>query len=164
MEDKVLMRRYLAGDAQAFEALYARHAPRVHGFLLRRAGNRQDADELLQAVFLKFHRARHQYDFEHPVLAWLYVIARNSLTDAWRRADVPREDPRAQAEDEAAEIPWGEIGQDQRQLLEWRYLEEMEYESIASKLNKSEASVRQGVSRALKKLRAAVARPGGEDG
>ena len=84
--DEVLMRRYQAGDEQAFATLFERHAPRVHGFLLRHVGQRALADDLLQATWLHVHRARKTFRDGERFTPWLYTIANNLRRDEARRA------------------------------------------------------------------------------
>lgn len=151
------MRKYLAGEAEAFERLYALCAPRVHAYLKRRLPSRQDADDLLQAVFFKFHRSRHQFDFRFHVLQFLFVIARTAVLD-FQRAQGRQLKPVGPSLEEApsVELPWEELSDEQRQALEWRYLDELSYQDIATRLSKSEEGVRQSVSRALRKMRTAL--------
>jgi len=83
--DEVLMRRYRDGDERAFEALFTRHAPRVHGFLLRHVGQRALADDLLQSTWLHVHRARNTFRDGERFTPWLYTIANNLRRDEARR-------------------------------------------------------------------------------
>ena len=62
--DEELMSAYVAGDARAFEKLFARLAPRVHAFFRRSFRDEGVADDLLQVTFMKVHRARVQYRLE----------------------------------------------------------------------------------------------------
>ena len=73
--DEELMHLYLSGEILAFEELYKRLSPRVYSYVLKKLESRQDADEIHQAVFLKFHNSRHNYDFKYTVLQWLFVIS-----------------------------------------------------------------------------------------
>ena len=58
--DEALMARAADGDAAAFDALFARHAPRL-GAVLRRGGlDREEAQELLQQTFLVVWRSRRE--------------------------------------------------------------------------------------------------------
>lgn len=161
-DDQALMRLYQSGDADAFAELYRRHAGRVRSYLLKRTPSAQDADELLQLVFLKLHQARHSYDPRHLVVQWLYVIARHSLIDFYRKKDRPPVllDTQDETAADGPEIPWNAVTGEQRQALEWRYLDEMSYEEIAQKLEKTEATIRQSISRTIKKLRASVSSKG----
>jgi RNA polymerase sigma factor (sigma-70 family) len=83
--DDELMRRYVLGDVRAFEALFARLAPRVHGFFLRTFRDPSVADDLLQATFLKVHRARATYRAGEPVRPWVFTVAANVRLDELRR-------------------------------------------------------------------------------
>src|SRR5258706_6792992 len=90
--DEVLMRRYCAGDERAFEALFGRHAGRVHAFLVRHVRDRALADDLLQATWLHVHRARASFRDGERFTAWLYTIANNLRRDEGRRRARDRAD------------------------------------------------------------------------
>jgi len=79
------MRRYAAGDIDAFEQLYRHLSPKVFGYLLRLTRQRQRAEDLVQITFSKVHRSRHSYLTGAPVLPWLLAIARRSFYDEYRR-------------------------------------------------------------------------------
>jgi RNA polymerase sigma-70 factor (ECF subfamily) len=80
-----LMARYCAGDAAAFEALYALVAGRLLGYLICLAGDRATAEDLLQVTFLKLHQARSAYIMGAEPLPWLYTIAHRTFLDEARR-------------------------------------------------------------------------------
>lgn len=176
--DEELMRRYASGDVSAFEELYRRHSGQVYGYLLKKLIRRQDADELHQAVFLKFHRSRHQYDPKFAVLQWLYVISKTAVVDFYRKEkrSVPTaeydlenypESPIqvSQASSHPALGSLVQLSDEQRRIVEWRHLDSLSFEEIAGKLGKSQVSVRQTLSRAMRKLRNALAHsPEGSDG
>jgi RNA polymerase sigma-70 factor (ECF subfamily) len=161
------MRAYLMGDSRAFDTLYHRYSGKVYGYLQRKLRNRESTDDVFQAVFLKFHATRSNYDSRYPVLQWLFVIARTTLADHYRKAArqvqivdealdpdrVSQNDPAmALIEEKDVELLKG-LPADQRQAVEMRVIDELPYEDIAQKLGRSEASVRQMVSRGLKRLR-----------
>src|SRR5438094_8994478 len=83
--DEELMSAYVAGDARAFEKLFARLAPRVHGFFLRSFRDEGVADDLLQVTFMKIHRARQQYRPGHRLAPWLFAVAARVRLDELRR-------------------------------------------------------------------------------
>ncbi len=84
------MERYCQGDRRAFEALFARLAPKVNVLLLRLSRNRDLAEELTQVTFLKVHRARETYVPGSKVFSWVMAIARNVYIDAYRKNRVKR--------------------------------------------------------------------------
>ncbi|HUH02650.1 MAG TPA: RNA polymerase sigma factor [Kofleriaceae bacterium] len=83
--DAELMSRYCTGDASAFRELYERVAPRLLNYLLRMAGQRSVAEDMLQLTFLKVHRARGAYVDGAAPLPWLYAIAHRTFLDEVRR-------------------------------------------------------------------------------
>jgi RNA polymerase sigma-70 factor (ECF subfamily) len=87
--DEELMLAYAAGDAGAFERLYARHERPVFRFLSRSLGGRTGiAEELLQEVWLAVVRNAAHWEPRAKFTTWLYGIARSRLIDHWR-ADRP---------------------------------------------------------------------------
>jgi RNA polymerase sigma-70 factor, ECF subfamily len=82
--DEDLMLAYAAGDAAAFDALYARHKGGVYRFLLRHCANAGTADELFQDVWMNAIRARASYAPAAKFTTWIYRIAHNRLIDHWR--------------------------------------------------------------------------------
>lgn len=84
-EAKDLMARYCDGDASAFRELYALVAPRLLGYLMKMARERAVAEDLLQATFLKIHRARAAYVRGADPVPWIYSIAHRTFIDEARR-------------------------------------------------------------------------------
>jgi RNA polymerase sigma-70 factor, ECF subfamily len=107
--DEDLMSAWVAGDARAFERLFARLAPRVHGFFLRSFRDSGVADDLLQVTFMKVHRARSQYRKELKLAPWLFAIAaRVRLDELRRRLRMPEdadEEALARAGEQAPQDP-----------------------------------------------------------
>jgi RNA polymerase sigma factor (sigma-70 family) len=107
--DEELMSAYTAGDARAFETLFARLAPRVHGFFLRSFRDEGVADDLLQVTFMKVHRARAQFRPELKLLPWLFAVAaRVRLDELRRRLRLPEdagEEAIARADEQAPRDP-----------------------------------------------------------
>ena len=71
------------GPVDEFVRLFWRHGPAVHSYLSRRAGHQQ-ADDLLEEVWVRAFRSRARYDDRLPASAWLYWIARNVLLGHFR--------------------------------------------------------------------------------
>src|SRR6266478_1288884 len=85
LEDEQLMLEYAAGDLRAFELLFERWAPRLHAFFRRSLGSAVDADDLLQATFLRVHRARRSFRSGLPLRGWLFTVAARLRIDELRR-------------------------------------------------------------------------------
>jgi RNA polymerase sigma-70 factor, ECF subfamily len=97
--DEVLLRRVGRGDADALAALYRRHADGLFWFLLRVAGDRGMAEEILQDTLLAVWRGADGFGGRSQVRTWLYGIARRQ---AHNRLRVAR--PVEAGLDEAAEL------------------------------------------------------------
>lgn len=77
LSDNALLERMNHGDIASFEALFYRHYDRVYGLLFRLIGNRVEAEDVTQEVFLKLYRQPLRGKKEHNVSAWLYRVATN---------------------------------------------------------------------------------------
>lgn len=66
--------------------LYDAALPRVYGYLLRRCGRREDAEELTSETFLAAADIVRRIPPRDLEVAWLVGIARHKLADHWRRA------------------------------------------------------------------------------
>jgi RNA polymerase sigma-70 factor (ECF subfamily) len=82
--DLELALRCRAGDAGAFEELYRRHAGRLFNLALRMAGTAQEAEDLLQDVFLQAHRKLASFRGDSSLATWLYRLAMNQCLDHLR--------------------------------------------------------------------------------
>lgn len=62
-------------------------------FIARRTPDRDTAEDILQDVLLRIHRHAAELEHSSAVRAWIFQIARNAITDHYRRAAVRREQP-----------------------------------------------------------------------
>ena len=77
--DHALVRASAGGDAAAFEALYRRHADRVHGVILRLVGHQHSrAEDLTQEAFVRAWQALPGFRFESAFTTWLHRLAANT--------------------------------------------------------------------------------------
>ena len=76
--DKILVRRLKAGDDRAFQELVQTYQNRVFSLTFRMIGNRQEAEDLAQDVFLTVYRAIGSYRGEGRFYTWLYRVASNT--------------------------------------------------------------------------------------
>lgn len=84
-DDAEMIRRYRAGDPDAFEALVRRYQRPLTTYLYRLTGSRAAADDLFQETFLKVLRGLPGYREKDRFGSWLFGIATNVASDAWRR-------------------------------------------------------------------------------
>ena len=166
--DEALMAAAAAGDAAAFEQLFARHAPRL-GAVLRRGGlDREEARELLQQTFLVVWRSRRDYDPDRAFQPWVTTIALNLKRDRLRRHRrsplVPGEGP---AFEQAARPPGQErvlqaqevreavarLPEGRREVVELHWLGGLSMAEVGEALGTSTGAVKVRAHKAYKQLR-----------
>jgi RNA polymerase sigma factor (sigma-70 family) len=72
-----LVRRVLAGDTDAFDAVYALYNTPLFGFLARLAGSRDVAEDLLEETWLRFVAHADRLNADTRLGPWLFTVARN---------------------------------------------------------------------------------------
>lgn len=82
--DTQLMMEVKAGSAIAFEELMARNQAKVHSLLFHFVGDREQAEDLTQEVFLKVYRARESWEPSAKFSTWLFRIVHNLALNALR--------------------------------------------------------------------------------
>jgi RNA polymerase sigma-70 factor (ECF subfamily) len=83
--DEELMRRFQAGQGEAFPVLVQRHRARVFAFVLRLTQERSRAEDVLQETWLRVVRGAAAYQPTAKFTTWVYTIARNAWADSARR-------------------------------------------------------------------------------
>jgi RNA polymerase sigma-70 factor (ECF subfamily) len=114
LSDAELVANYLAAgggeDGSAWiQELFRRHYAKVVTWCLRVAGNREDACDLAQGIFMKVHRSIRSFRGDSKVSTWLYSITRsecmNFLKTRSRREESVEEDLDTEASDGAEPGP-----------------------------------------------------------
>ena len=76
------IQRARTGDVDAFELLYREHSPRIYALCLRlKAGDKSDATELLQDVFIKAWRRLDTFRSDSAFVSWLHRLAVNTMLE-----------------------------------------------------------------------------------
>ncbi len=78
------MLRVQRDDAVAFAELVDRYRVRIFGHFLRRLGDRQEAEDLTQEVFLRLYRHRKRYQPRARFATWIFHITHNLACNAIR--------------------------------------------------------------------------------
>jgi RNA polymerase sigma-70 factor (ECF subfamily) len=167
--DAACVRAVLDGDAEAFTALVERYQDKYMRFAVRMLGTREDADEALQAAFIRAYRALAQCRDAHRFGAWLYRIVVNECrTRATRRRRRERwfvRDERALNDAPAAagaestslreeiQRALARLPTEQREAFVLKYVEEMSYEEMAEVTGAGVSALKMRVKRACRRLR-----------
>ena len=62
-----------------------RYSSQLRGFISSRVNNKSDVDDILQEILIKTFRYFKNIDESDNLNAWIYKIARNTLTDYYRK-------------------------------------------------------------------------------
>ncbi|MBL8915364.1 MAG: sigma-70 family RNA polymerase sigma factor [Archangium sp.] len=146
------------GDRPAFERLFLRYAPMVHGVLLARV-QRADADDLMQDVFVTALERLSTFAGEEKLGAWLATVARHKVIDAWRTRPklmaaseaTTAQPPRREANEVLAVIRT--LPEAYREPLVLRLVEGLSGPEIAEQVGLTPQSVRVNLCRGMKLLR-----------
>jgi RNA polymerase sigma-70 factor (ECF subfamily) len=158
------------GDAAAFAELYDQHLDRVFRNVLYRVGDRAEAEDLTQQVFVRAWQALGRYRVTGaPFVAWLLTIAHNLVVDHYkaRREVTPLDDQvelPSREQDPMDQVIAGlrrdelrcallTLRPDYQQVVALRFFEGFTPGEIAATMGKSEGNVRVMQHRALLELR-----------
>ncbi|MGQ9504136.1 MAG: RNA polymerase sigma factor [Thermogutta sp.] len=137
--DVRLMLEVRNGNAAAFEELVMRYQARVLAVLDNLVGNRHQAEDLTQEVFLRVYRARESYEPNAKFATWLFRIvnnvAMNALRSRTRRREQtvpfrPGDSQHFNALDDAIEVPSGEMPARRLDKMEVREMVRMAMEAL----------------------------------
>ncbi|WP_248920550.1 sigma-70 family RNA polymerase sigma factor [Pseudomonas entomophila] len=165
---QALLLQGLAGDALAYRQFLTALAAHVRGFLRRRLPQHPaEVEDLLQEVLLAVHNARHTYQAQQPLTAWVQAIARYKLADHLRsharheaRHDALEDDSElfAVSDEEPAQASrdlgklLGQLPDRQRLPIVHVKLEGLSVEEAARITGLSSSAVKVGIHRGLKAL------------
>ena len=99
------VRRAQAGDAGAFREVYEAHVGRVYALCLRLSGDRQDAEELTQDVFVRAWQQLGTFRGDSAFGTWLHRLAVNAVLMARRARHRREQRVRPAADPEMLAIP-----------------------------------------------------------
>lgn len=157
------------GDAGAFDRLYRRFAPVVHGILLGYVA-RAEAEDLAQEVFVTVHARLPSLREDAAFPGWIVAIARRAALASRRRVDLAQastDEPRAAHDDPADRIDAQRaldairrLPPAYRETLMLRLVQGLDGPQIAALTGLTPGSVRVNLHRGMARLRELLAEPG----
>jgi RNA polymerase sigma-70 factor, ECF subfamily len=166
----------------AFETLVERYQNRLVGILFHLVGNRDEAEDLCQEVFLRIYKARKGYRPRAKFSTWLFTIANNLALNFLRskgrnpsvpiggssndskavvsmgrqlagREGTPSTEMRQAELSEIVRDALAVLNEDQKLAVLLNKFEEMSYAEIADVMGRSPAAVKSLLARARNQLR-----------
>ena len=146
-------------DRDSPEAVIRRYSDMVYRLAFARTGNRGDAEDLYQEVFLRYLTRAPAFTSEDHRKAWLLRVAVNCAnrfhTAPWRKRTEPLSEALSVPAPEGEDL-WEELRrlpERDRTVLHLYYYEDMTTEEIAKLLDRNPATVRSQLLRARAKLK-----------
>lgn len=157
-------------DPEGFDRAYALFAGPIHAFLLRLAGRKDRADDLLQHTFLRLAERGPELRADSDLRAWLFTVARNAFLGLARATrsetnDEALEEVAAPPPDVEARLLLGDVERalaalrlGDRELLLLVGVEGLEPGQVAAVLGIDAATLRKRLARARARLLAELAK------
>lgn len=174
--DEAIIIRVVAGDLGAFQPIVARYERKLLLYLTHLIGGREEADDIVQDVFVKAYQHLGSFDRTRKFSSWIYRIAHNEgvnwirkksrrPTVAWEDIIEAREEGSVMDIPETAEERWVRrerrddvrralrtLSEMDREMLTLRYYLEKSYAEIAEIMDIPINTVATRLSRAKKRL------------
>jgi RNA polymerase sigma factor (sigma-70 family) len=167
-----LMAQIAAGDRGALRSLYDATSAKLFGVCLRILSDREEAEDVLQDVYLTIWRRADRFDGTRAsVTTWISTIARNRAIDRLRARgplarsepvddlqiadDAPGAETLLQAADDAARLAGclSELDERTRQVIRTAFFEGVTYEALARRLDAPLGTVKSWIRRGLARLK-----------
>lgn len=172
--DELLAERATGGNDQAFEVLVDRYQRVIFNLTLRMTGNREDARDLTQDVFVRAWRGLHGFDPRRRFFSWIYRIAIHACLNLRRgsgrqetlEAEVETEEAGPELRIEAMELETeiqealDRLPAGDRQVLVLRHFLDRSYEEIAEVLRVPAKKVKSRLYAARQRLRGELEKRG----
>jgi len=153
--DQVLVQNYLSGNQSSFEILLNRHKDRIYAFIMSKIKNRDITEDIFQDTFIKVINSlqKGNYNEQGKFLPWMMRIAHNLVIDHFRKqskmhmvrstdeydifnlldsdsATIEQEMIITQVKTDL-KLLIEQLPEDQKEVLNMRYFEEMSFKEIA---------------------------------
>jgi RNA polymerase sigma-70 factor (ECF subfamily) len=178
--DEALMAAVAGGDADALRALYDRYERPTFNLILRLAGRREMAEELMQEAFTRVWTTARLFRGERGAFKpWLFTIALNLTrselsrkryrvrhleTEAAEALPAPTEGPETLAvraqEQRRIESALGRLSPRLREIVVLRIYQQLKFAEIARMTGAPEGTLKARFHRAVAELRLQLGGPG----
>ena len=166
MEEKIRTLININNPA-ALELIYDHFGPSLFGYLVNFLGNRQDAEDTMQQLFILIARNKHKLLTASNMKAYLFTMARNSAVTLIRKNNKGKDKEPISIEQEldasqnkilkerqeSVRAAMYELPEDQREIVYLKIYNKQTFDSIAKHLNLSINTVSSRYRYGLQKLK-----------
>lgn len=169
-EDKILYRKFLEGNENAFEKLILKYKNNLIYFIFKYVKNREIAEDIFQETAIYLMERKDVYDFKFTFKTFLYMIAKskalNYLRDNKSHLSIQNSKENLIIEEEMIEdIIFSQelkaklrnilskMKQEYQMVIYLTMIEELSYKETAKIMDKSISQIKNLVHRARKKLK-----------
>ncbi len=158
-DEESLVQRAKQRDQKAFAQLYEEHFDKIYRYVALRIGDRTEAEDMTQQVFLNALKSISSFKWKGvPFAAWLFRIAHNQVVDYLRKKSKQTavlldeslvssdSNPQLMAEHsldvEQLLLATGRLTEAQRQVISLRFAGELSINQVANIMGKSQGAVK----------------------
>lgn len=168
LTDEALLPYIMAGEEAAFREIYERYDSLLYSYAYRKLGHKQEAQDVVQEVFISLWNKRHNFELRTSLQGYLYKSVLNKVLDIFKHRTVEAAYANQYIEVDTAQTDFllreKEISAliekeiiamppKMREIYELKRKQYLSTKEIAEQLNISEHTVNTQMKRALKHLR-----------
>ena len=141
------------------ENVIKEYSKTVYRLAFAKTGNKFDADEIFQEVFLRYIKKQVTFHDKEHEKAWLIRVTINVskkfLTSSWNKKTIPLEEVEEYVSDNYTELYYelSALPPNYREVIHLFYYEDMSIAQIANVLKRRESTIRTQLTRARQLLR-----------
>lgn len=173
--DFELISEFKAGNEEVFNVLVKRYQKKVYWIARKMLGNQEDADDVVQDVFVKVYKSLKDFRSESSFYTWLYRVTINFAITALRKRKIaeflnfddafpvaskesneelnPLNNLEKQELHNKLEAAINKLPNKQKQVFIFRYYHELPYEEISKIMKTSIGGLKANYFHALKNIK-----------
>ena len=169
--DNALIDKVLRGDKKAYEALIIKYQDNIYGFLYKSTLSKEDAEDIMQEVFIKAYKNLYKLENKSNFYHWLFKITINTMNTHFNKrknstVELDESFENIKCDDKYTPENMFEIKEqgkellkrlsilkeDQKNIILLKFVHGFSYKEIAEFLELKEDTVKMKAFRAKKKL------------
>ncbi|WP_010680977.1 RNA polymerase sigma factor [Acetivibrio cellulolyticus] len=166
--DEEIIKDILAGNEESFSFLIDKYYPKLMTFCMKLFITREDAEDIIQEVFIKVYKSLYKYNSNWAFNTWIYKIAVNTLKDIRKRKVIKATELNIEIFTENNDFQDGcidsiqnkelvrsilaSMDQDLKTMMILRYYQEFSFKEIGLIFNMSADAVKMKIFRARERL------------